>query len=609
MYEKAYDYLLKTLSGEQWGKIGNKRRSGVAVPLFSVYSSNSIGIGDFADLSLLVDWCNATGISIIQLLPVNDVGFNFRPYDAQSTFALDPMYLALEQLIDVSLKPFKNEIKKIRKSFPAGKERIDYRIKRAKLNLLWKIFETSDASRDPSFERFRRDNAFWLEDYALFKVIKEKNNEMAWEGWSEDLKHKQVETVCSIKETYSDNLVFQKWLQWQSFEQFRKAKKYANEHSILLMGDLPFLVSRDSADVWSHQDYFKLWLAAGAPPDMLYSKGQRWGMPAYNWENISRNDYDYLKEKLKYAENFYDLYRIDHVVGIFRVWTIPLSESMEYGGLRGAFDPLDENLWEEHGRTLLSVMIKNTNMLACAEDLGTIPPCTFKVLEELGIPGIDVQRWIRDWDKSYDFKDPGLYRKTAAATIATHDMSSLWAWWLFEAGTVDEELFKRKCREKNIPFENIAPKIFDLDKTLHDRLHWKQEITDPNELFYRMGIDGSQAKDIADLYLGTYGENGKFLKFLGIEESSVEEKNPSNFIKRVLEKVSESSSIYSIQLLHDWLSLDSLFDIDPWELRINFPGTISDKNWSFVLPLSIEDMLAMPVNIVIKKINEQTQRI
>jgi 4-alpha-glucanotransferase len=210
------------------------------------------------------------------------------------------------------------------------------------------------------------------------------------------------------------------------------------------MGDLPFLVSRDSADVWSHQQYFKLELASGAPPDMLYAKGQRWGMPPYNWQAIEANKYDYLTEKLEFAENFYDLYRIDHVVGIFRVWTIPLSEPLEHSGISGSFDPAEEASWEDHGKKILSIMVKNANMLACAEDLGVVPACSYKILSELGIPGIDIQRWMRDWDKTYDFKKPDLYRYNSLATIATHDMSSLCAWWDFEAGTIDEELFMRK---------------------------------------------------------------------------------------------------------------------------------------------------------------------
>lgn len=605
-----YDYsrFLQTLSREQWNRIGTKRRSGVVAPLFAVYSSESVGIGDFSDIKLLVDWCNKTGMSIVELLPMNDVGFNFRPYDAQSTFALDPMYLCFEGLIGVDLKPFKGDIKKIKKDFPLGQKRVDYGIKAAKLHLLWKIFDSGSIESSPSFENFVSGNNFWLQDYALFKVIKEKNNEMTWEGWSEDLKTKKEETICVFKTTYAQNLLFHKWMQWQLFQQFKSAKSYANEHGVILLGDLPFLVSRDSADVWAHQDHFKLMLAAGAPPDMLYSKGQRWGMPPYNWENIKRNNFDYIVEKLKYAQNFYDMYRIDHVVGIFRVWTIGLSEPLENGGLNGSFDPKEENVWEEHGRSLLSIMLKNSSMLACAEDLGVVPACSYRVLEELGIPGIDIQRWMRDWGKTFDFKKPDEYRKNSLATIATHDMSSLCAWWNFEAGTVDEELFKRKCTEKNVSFENVKTALFDLRASQHGRLRWKNNISDQGVLASRIGLDEHAAKDIVDLYKGSFGEKEKFAKFLRLDQAG-NEAYPPMLVAKALQKITESASIFSVQLIHDWLSLDSLFDFDPWELRINFPGTLSEKNWTLILPISLEDMLELPVNEVIKKINHDSGRI
>jgi 4-alpha-glucanotransferase len=608
-----YDYsqFLSTPTKKQWERIGLKRRAGVAVPLFSLYSLSSIGIGELRDLKLMIDWCKSCGMSIIQLLPLNDVGFNFMPYDAQSCFALEPMYLAVESLWGVTLKSlesFGGEIKKLRKGFPleGRRRRVNYKIKQAKLDLLWKIFKDNQEFPE-DFKEYARENKFWLDDFAFFKVIKEKNKEAGWEFWDTALKQRKPSALKAFEEKNTDRITFHKWLQWQLYEQVKMVKNYAESKDVLLMGDLPFLVSRDSADVWSRQNYFKLDLASGAPADMYFAQGQRWGMPVYNWENIAKNNYDYIKEKLKYAENFYDLFRIDHAVGMFRIWTISMDEPLEHGGLRGKFDPLDENVWEAHGRRSLSVFIAGTTMLPCAEDLGVIPHCSFKVLEEYGIPGTDVQRWMKDWGRTYNFKAPEDYRKNSIASISTHDSSTLCNWWDYEAGTVDEKLFKRKCKENDIDFDSVKDKIFDLENSFHGRLRWRQQINSTNALLKILHCCKTREGDIINIYRESYNERKKFSKFLGFANEP-KDKCPHELIRAAMEKVSNAASIFSIQLLLDWLSIDCMCKCDDWHYRINFPGTISDKNWSLVMDLSLEEILDLPINNVIRNINMKAGR-
>ncbi len=602
-----YNYLLSTITADQWKRIGIHRRAGVVAPLFSVFSSESTGIGELPDIRLLVDWCKTCGMSIIQLLPMNDTGFGFRPYDAQSMFALDPMYLRLEKLKGIDIKPFLLDLLKIKNEFPTGRSRVDYRIKKAKMELLWKIFASFSPQRADGFDSFVTQNAFWIEDYALFKVIKEKNGDAGWEEWSNDLKNRAQAALHAFRDAHKQSILFHQWLQWQLFEQFKDAKSYAQINNVLLMGDIPFLVSRDSADVWSHQDCFKLDFSSGAPPDLLYSKGQRWGMPPFNWDSIARHNYAYVIEKLKYAQNFYDLYRIDHVVGIFRVWSIPLSEPAQNGGLNGVFDPADENVWEKHGKDLLTLMVKHSNMLACAEDLGTVPNCCFKVLNEMGIPGIDVQRWMRDWGKSYAFKSPEGYRTCALATMATHDMSNLCAWWDFECGTVDEALFRRNCEKKNIAFDEIKERLFDIQASRYGRLRWKSEIDTEEKFLNILKITSSEGWALLDMYRGSFNEKQQFLRFLGLENET-QEACSTTFIKNALTKIQESACIFSIQLIQDYLDLDQLYEVDPWENRINFPGTLSEKNWTLVLQLSLDDILVLPINSVLKSINDTCGR-
>ena len=423
---------------------------------------------------------------------------------------------------DILKNLIKKNLEKLKKEFKI-QSRVNYKVKLKKLELLKEIFNPSDVKNIRSFRDFEEKNNFWLKDYCLFKVLKEKYNEASWESWDKD-----------ADQIPSDSLSFHSWLQWQLFLQLKDVKKYAQKNDVFLMGDLPFLVSRDSAEVWTHQNYFKLDLASGAPPDGFNDKGQRWGMPPYNWAEIKKDNFSYLVNKLQYAENFYDMYRIDHFIGLFRVWTIPLDEDIENHGLNGTFDPSDETLWEEHGKDIINKMLESANMLPCAEDLGVIPECSFKLLDKYCIPGIDIQRWSKD--KSGHFKNENTYRKNSIAAISTHDTSSFYTWWLYEA----EE------KEKKYFLEHLGNK--DQDTISFD------------------------------------------------------------LIKTTLEKINNSTSIFSIQMFQDWLSLSMNPVFSKEDFRINIPATISTNNWNIVMPFSLEEMNSLPINQVIKEINSASGR-
>jgi 4-alpha-glucanotransferase len=603
-----YDSFLNSVSAPLWKKVGLKRRAGVTAPLFSIYSKDSIGIGDLNDLKLLIDWAKLCGMSIVQLLPMNDVGFHFIPYNAQSTFALEPMYLSLDHLNEVPLKPFRTAIRKLRRSFPPGGVRVHYDVKRAKLELLWVIFKKAARNFPPDFRKFIESNQYWLKEYALFKTAKEIYGDKSWEDWPNEIRTRTREALRGFENDHREIINFHVWIQWQLFYQFKKIKEYAHRKKMLLMGDLPFLAARDSADVWSHPNYFKLDFSSGAPPDAYFAKGQRWGMPPYNWPAIGGDSYyRYLAERLRYAQEFYDAFRIDHSVGFFRIWSIPTAEPMEHCGLNGAFDPRDEKLWEIHGRKLLFLLTQNTTMLPCAEDLGTVPECSFRVLREFAIPGTDIQRWIKDPDQNYAFKEPDCYRVNSIAAVSNHDMTSFNAWWEYEAGTVYAPLFECACLQKGIDFERIKPDLFDFTKSFHDRLRWKEEITEP-DLIRILGKPPAEIGDLIDFYRFSFNEKARFWDYLNLP-GVYEEKSSPALVQAALEKLSSSASIFSVQMIQDWLSLGDLFQGDSWNVRINFPGTVGKHNWSLVMPVPLEEMKRLSVNREIKKINRESGRI
>lgn len=428
-----------TPSKAQWEKIGVKRRAGVLIPLFSIYSNKSTGFGDLGDLKLCVDWLDSIGHSIIQLLPLNEVGAFGCPYDPISSFALEPMYLSLDQKFLPGISDFRSQIRELKKRFPTTTKFADYSLKNEKLGLLGDYFFRNNPGGDPDFQSFKEANSYWLADYALYKVIKSRQHELPWYEWESVYRDRQKSALSDFASKYKDQIEFHCWLQWQLYRQLKEIKAYAAEKSVLLKGDLPLLVSRDSADVWAQREFFKLEFASGAPPDMFCTKGQRWGMPPYDWGSIASRDYRYLREKLKYAENFYDLARIDHVVGLFCIWAIPTSAPFENHGIGGFFDPPDPASSQMQGREILKVLIDSTNMLLCAEDLGTTPEACPQVINELGIPGNDVQRWVKDWSGKGNFLPGEKYRFLSVAMLSTPDTANWPGWWENEAQAQEKE--------------------------------------------------------------------------------------------------------------------------------------------------------------------------
>ena len=435
-------------------------------------------------------------------------------------------------------------------------------------------------------------------------MISELNPGQGWHECDEPLKNKDLSAIENFRLINIERIEFCKWIQWQLFEQLKDVKQYLANSGILLLGDLPFLVSRESADVWSHQNYFMLHLASGAPPDMYYAMGQKWGMPPYEWNNIANDGFIYVKEKLKYAENFYDMFRIDHFVGLFRVWVSPVDDN----STPGSYMPADEYLWEPHGRRIIEEMVIASSMLPCAEDLGTVPGCSYHVLYEYGIPGIDFQRYYKN---NNGFRPPFEYRLNSAAVCSTHD-SSFWVnWWQFEAGTIDEKLFDMACEKAGIHPGHVkySKKIlFDKKRSKHGRLYWNDDINSAQLIAEILGVAQDSVNSIIYAYMESYREKEKFLEYLGFkgEINGIS----AELVQKCLQTVNYSNSIFSIQLLQDYLSLDPelISKLGRYTNRINTPGSVSRNNWSGLQPVSLEELCKLGINDLISNITKAANR-
>jgi 4-alpha-glucanotransferase len=421
-YQQLSEHLLSTKSGSHWKGIGTVRRAGVNLPLASLRSSRSTGVGDMGDIPLLVDWCQAIGASLLQLLPLADMGQGSCPYSAISAFAIDPIYISLDDplFLEIDDQTCADALGALRDDLNQT-ARINYQVVRnRKLDLLRKIWAaTADETAD---ELSFREQSPWLDHYVEFKVLKEQHQQRCWEEWPQEDRKPGGPGTSALEQ----ELGFQRWLQFLLDRQLSSALKYANSKGVFIVGDIPILVARDSADVWSQPELFRLDTSAGAPPDMYAEDGQNWGTPTYNWDMHREQGFDWWRARLDQASRYYNLYRIDHVVGFFRIWTIAHGET---SGKNGWYVPPEEWRWGDHGREILEMMLEAAPLLPVAEDLGTIPGVCRHSLWELGICGMKVQRWEKRWHSDQQFIPLDHYPPLSLATLSTHDSEPLGQWW------------------------------------------------------------------------------------------------------------------------------------------------------------------------------------
>lgn len=617
--------------------------TGLSVPVSALRSSESCGVGEFADLPLLGRFCAKAGLDVIQILPVNDTGANSSPYSALSAYALHPLYLRLGDLPGAAA--YSAEMSEFRRH-AEERTRFSYpEVLAFKISVAERIF----AEREPAIRKDRKlsrwiDANRWVISYAVFKTLKDSQVTepgRALPSFDETL----------VSETWKSNesrCLFHAWIQFQLEAQLSSASKRLEEMGVRLKGDIPILMSEDSADVWGSPRYFDRSFRAGAPPDMYSRDGQNWRFPVYAWDALARDDYAWWKGRLLQAAKFFHAFRIDHVLGFFRIWCIPRTERR---GLLGRFSPVvpmardalrntgfddgrirwlsaphfrgaeiearlgadaerirrlyllrvgdqelfnlraemdgeeailalnepeavkdfllskhvdraliavseeefvpswffwqttsftgmsqeeqaklreaitasraaSERIWEQRGRELLGMLRETTDMLVCAEDLGDVPDCVPRVLSDLGILGLRVARWARD------YKAPGApfipeegFPRLTVCTASVHDTSTLRGWW-------EESPAEREAYFRHSGFSGACP----------ERLN-------------------------------------------------------RGLLLSIVSRLMGAGSLLCVFQLQDLLDLEEAnWSADPREDRINVPGTVNEKNWTWRMPLTVESL-------------------
>jgi 4-alpha-glucanotransferase len=401
------------------------RRAGALVPLFSIPSSRSWGIGEIGDIAAMVRWLDAAGIRILQLLPINEMPpGETSPYSALSAMAIDPQFITLDRVEDFA------EIGGEAALEPGLRTRLDAvrvapRIQYAEVRALKDIalrrcfarFQQVDLAggtrRANAFGAYVEEEGWWLNDYALFRALHARHSERGWFDWPEPVRCRQSAALDSAREELADEIQFRQYVQWLAGDQWGEARRHTGDVAL----------SGDSADVWARQDEFRMDASVGVPPDAFSETGQDWGLPVYRWDVLAQRDFDWLRDRAHRNADLFDGYRVDHLVGFYRTYYRP------HDGSEARFIPEEQDAQVELGERVLGVF-REPGSEIIAEDLGVVPDFVRASLARLSIAGYKVFRWERQWHSEGEpFKDPVEYPAVSVATSGTHDTEPMVIWW------------------------------------------------------------------------------------------------------------------------------------------------------------------------------------
>ena len=394
------------------------RRAGINVPLFSLRSRRSWGIGEIGDIPAFAEWLRAANQTVLQILPLNELAQSeSSPYSALSAMAIDPQFISIWMMDEGAAleREWAPEAARLRDA-----PRIDYKaVRELKARVLRASFErflkdewVLDTGRADAFRAFTANEAWWLDEYSVYRALRADAGERPWPEWPPELRDRDGLAVARARERLAGLVLFYQYVQWVASRQWQMIRQATR--GIQILGDFPFMVTLDSADVWSRREDFLLDASVGTPPDAFSETGQEWGLPPYNWHHARTNDFAWLRMRARRQADLYDGFRVDHLVGFYRTYVRPRSGSAPY------FMPAEEPEQIELGETVMRIMIE-TDADVSVEDLGTVPDFVRQSIARLGVPGYKVLRW--------EAADPTLYAPLSIAMTGTHDTDSLAVWW------------------------------------------------------------------------------------------------------------------------------------------------------------------------------------
>jgi 4-alpha-glucanotransferase len=537
--------------------------AGVLAPVFAVRGAKDLGIGDTEAVKELISWSASQGLSVVQILPINETGGDSSPYNVLSAMAIEPTTIAALPgiLPDLTEEDFdritaKYDLATLRQG--PVKYREQKRMKRQLLYAAFRTFRsrTSDRSRANAFAEFERSNADWLPDYATHRAVvswhedSEISDQWPREHGSPTAVRVWIESLTPSSKRHIRDLVrFHSYIQWTAYTQWLAVRQHAENEGVAIMGDVPVGVSRHSADVWRDPDIFDLKRSIGAPPEKAFKAdpftakwGQNWGFPLYNWERMALDNFAWWRRRLQLLMSIFHLLRVDHALGFFRIYSFPWQPSdnakftdltseqaMELtGGELPRFMDRDDESEEnreynrKHGEKILAMMLEEIGAhRLIAEDLGDVAPYVRPTLQHLEIPGFKIPQWERNWDRLIPGKD---YQRLSLATFATHDHPPVKSHW--------DELFLVAQSE---------------DKTLRDvAVHGMWELMD----------------------------------FCGRPDFKL----PQPFSQEIHEIL-----LYGLFASNSWIAIHMIVDLFGTDERFNVPGSSADDNWTHRIASPVQE--------------------
>lgn len=643
-------------------------QSGVAVPVFSLHSKDSVGIGEFLDLVPFGDWAKKCGLNVIQILPVNDTGYESSPYSARSAFALNPAFIRLQ--IIRGAEAFDSDIKALQKKY-AGTSKVHYSdIAREKREILRKIFDANytQLNRNVALSKWIEANP-WVKPYAVYAMLKEKNGEVSWRSWSEDRDPTALRISALLRKSHKDAL-FQCWMQFEAEAQFKVASNKLTEMGIRIKGDIPILINEDSADVWCNRQYFSLDDRAGAPPDMYSYSGQNWGFPTYRWDVLEQENFKWWRDRLAQASKFYHAYRIDHVLGFFRIWAIPQNQRT---GILGHFSPAipvslsaltsagfkketieylqNPNMSKNQLRAFLgdatdACVSKYFELLPGTNDRYILKPefnCESAVLDTAE------EQWIKDgllkvlWNRIFVPGTPEgeyypywyWYNTQVLGTLPQEEQKKLGeilhaneaaqdSLWYANGkkllSVLANETDMVVCAEDLGAVPHCVPSVLgELSINSLRVERWARNWDAPGQPYFevseypRLSVATTSVHDSSTI-LGLWQEDGFDRNFFWKNHMHMASEAPQaltpDMVEAVMRNIYKANSLFVIPSMQDYLALSSSWTPkDPGDERVNTPGMVGPQNWSYKLPCSLEELEAnTALSATIAKLTDERAR-